>query len=79
MFQIWEADLYSGGGRREITTIGVTKPVAISVDWIGNNLYIADEGSMRIELVNIASGHQRSIVTDYLPWPLDVAVDSTEG
>lgn len=79
LFQIFEADINTGQGKREIPLAGVMRPVSVAVDWIGNNLYVVERAGKRVELISITKPHQRTIIVDYLGDPTDVAVDSVVG
>ena len=68
----------NGGNKREIVLQGVGRLVAISVDWLGNNIYYLDQAGGRIGVVSIDGRHQTTLAT-HLVQPLDLVVDPNTG
>ncbi len=79
VFQLYVADLNNGQHMREIAVSGLVNPVAMAVDWIGNNAYIVERTGKRIEVVSLDGANQRTVIVDYLGDPTDIAVDPNLG
>ena len=55
------------------------QPVAVAVDWIGENLYVADNIGQKIDLFDLSGTHQAIVLGHNLTAPSDIALDPTRG
>ncbi|XP_071103874.1 low-density lipoprotein receptor-related protein 2-like [Haliotis cracherodii] len=77
--KVYQVNINGNSGRRLLPTQGVSNPQAIAYDWIGNNLYMAERDSARIDLFSLSNDKQRNIISNELKWPASIALDPVKG
>ena len=58
---------------------GAWTPVAVAVDWVGNNLYVVDSLGQKVDLFDIQGVYHAIVVSSNLTSPVDVALDPLSG
>ena len=53
--------------------------MSIAVDWVSDNIYIIEGSTVRIDMVNIATKKQKTLVGNFMSDLQDIAVDPIEG
>lgn len=77
--QVYKTTL-DGNSKSEILPLkGLALPVGLAWDWLGENLYVADQDSARIDLYSLSTGFQRNILSDNIQSPTCIALDPTTG
>ena len=62
-----------------ISTGDTWSPVSVAVDWIGNNLYVADRVGQKVDVFSINGRHHAIVIGFNLTSPRDVALDPSLG
>ena len=68
-----------GGQLSKMPVKGLAQPNALAWDWMAKNLYILDQDTARIDLVNLQSGFQCNVLSDNLQQPSGLAIDPVTG
>ena len=54
-------------------------PVAVAVDWVGNNIYVVDEFGQQVDVFDIDGLFNSIVMSSNLTAPSDIALDPTVG
>ena len=53
-----------GGNKESVINVGLIKPTALAVDWLGGNLYFGDSGTRRLEVCRLDGSNRKVLVSD---------------
>ena len=62
-----------------ISTSTAWSPVAVAVDWIGNNIYVADQIGQKVDVFTMDGKYHAIVIGFNLTSPRDVALDPSLG
>ncbi|XP_041374759.1 low-density lipoprotein receptor-related protein 2-like [Gigantopelta aegis] len=77
--KIYKSNLADTSVQTLLPVKGMAQPHSLAYDWIGNNLYILDKDSIRIDLLSLDSGLQRNIISNEIKSPSSVTIDASVG
>lgn len=53
-----------GGNKESVINVGLIKPTALAVDWLGGNMYFGDSGTRRLEVCRLDGSNRKVLVSD---------------
>lgn len=62
-----------------MSTSSLWTPVAVAVDWIGDNVYVADQLGQKVDVFDISGRYHAIVIGFNLTSPRDVALDPSMG